>query len=275
MQDNLGDEVKYFESLESTRKLDLTSPICVRIDGRNFSKLTKNMKKPFDDNMSNIMMETTKWLVEKTNALIGYVQSDEITLIFFKKPEEVEFLFSGRIQKLNSILSGMTSSKFCIEMMKHNPELIENHIPHFDCRIWNVPTKQVAAMTVLWRSQDARRNAINTIAHSIIDHSKLQNKNQKQLLQLIKENNISFEKDFTLYEKHGAFFQKKKKLMKISEEIWNKIPEKNKPNNQYVNRSVVERLNIGYFGDVINQVPVIFDSETPIFKINKGGVNYE
>jgi len=37
------------------------------------------MKKPFDGIITDLMIETTKYLVSKTNAKIGYTQSDEIS----------------------------------------------------------------------------------------------------------------------------------------------------------------------------------------------------
>lgn len=38
---DLGDRVKHFESLQTTMMLDENQPICVRIDGKNFSTYTR------------------------------------------------------------------------------------------------------------------------------------------------------------------------------------------------------------------------------------------
>jgi tRNA(His) 5'-end guanylyltransferase len=71
--------------------------IIVRIDGHKFSKFTKGFDKPFDTFLSETMEETTKILVEEFNAVTGYTQSDEITLIiqpsFHEKISKNELTF--------------------------------------------------------------------------------------------------------------------------------------------------------------------------------------
>jgi len=81
MQDDLGDRMKEFESAEAGRRLMPLLPICIRLDGRSFSRYTAKLNKPFDIQMSGIMVTTTKLLVDETNAAMGYTQSDEISLV--------------------------------------------------------------------------------------------------------------------------------------------------------------------------------------------------
>ena len=79
MQDNLDERMKMYEDIETKRILIPNLPICIRIDGRGFSKYTKGMNRPFDKNFTDSMIETMKFLIEETDAIIGYTQSDEIS----------------------------------------------------------------------------------------------------------------------------------------------------------------------------------------------------
>ena len=56
---------------------------------------------PFDQNFTNSIIETMKFLLNKTNALIGYTQSDEISLILSDTKNPI---FNGSVSKLNSVI---------------------------------------------------------------------------------------------------------------------------------------------------------------------------
>ena len=83
MNDALGDRMKEFEMLEAGRRLLPVIPALARIDGRRFSRFTSGLARPYDQRLSDLMIATTKHLVEETNANCGYTQSDEITLTWY------------------------------------------------------------------------------------------------------------------------------------------------------------------------------------------------
>ena len=128
MIDNLGNRMKKYES---NIQLDTTFPIYARIDGKAFSKLTKNLSRPYCEDFHNCMIETTKYLVDETNAIIGYTQSDEISLGWYNFDPNSQIWFNGKIQKTVSVLSGMASVKFNERISKKLPSLCE-HLPVFD-----------------------------------------------------------------------------------------------------------------------------------------------
>ena len=158
MNDALGDRMKFFEGMESDRRFLPMLPVCSRLDGRSFSKFTKGLNRPYDENFHNLMVETTKYLVEETNANMGYTQSDEISLVWYSEDYASQIFFDGRIQKMNSILSSMASVKFNIAMKEMWDGFFEASMhqtasmdvlkqwdrrrflmPLFDCRVWQVP----------------------------------------------------------------------------------------------------------------------------------------
>lgn len=123
-----------------------------RIDGRGFTKLTKDRHKfeaPYDTRFRDMMIETVKHLMScGFKVLYGYTQSDEISLLL----DLHEDTFSRKERKLNSILSGEASAKF---------SLLLGDIGAFDSRICQLPTAKLVVDYFRWRNEDAHRNALN------------------------------------------------------------------------------------------------------------------
>jgi tRNA(His) guanylyltransferase len=123
-----------------------------RIDGRGFTKLTKDVykfKAPFDEVFRDYMVETVKHLMNcGFNIIYGFTQSDEISLLF----DYNETAFSRKIRKYNSILAGEASAKF---------STLLGGVGAFDCRISELPNKQLVVDYFRWRNEDAHRNALN------------------------------------------------------------------------------------------------------------------
>ena len=47
--DVFGDRMKDYEQKEAGRKFLPMLPICIRLDGKGFSKFTKKMNRPYDE----------------------------------------------------------------------------------------------------------------------------------------------------------------------------------------------------------------------------------
>lgn len=227
MKQTLGDRMKSYENAYRLTLLP-NAPFVVRLDGRGFSRYTKNMKfkKPFDMTLVKVMQEVTKEMVERNQAILGYTQSDEITLVF--KPENT--MFSGRIEKICSTFSAMTTLLFSIKLEKMIKEdvpdttlanqMIENSLkllPTFDCRVFSVPTKREALNAVLWREYDATKNSINVLAQSLFSHKELQNLNTKELqYKMLVEKDVNWN-NLDLELKRGTYFIRKKITLNVPE----------------------------------------------------------
>ena len=117
IKDPLGNRMKSYESV-SNYMMTHRLPVVVRIDGRAFSKLTKRMefKKPFDKSMTLAMQRTCMALCEEVqNCRIGYVQSDEISLLLIPyEKHETQPYFGNELQKITSrvIIEEIFSSNF-------------------------------------------------------------------------------------------------------------------------------------------------------------------
>lgn len=179
---DFGDRMKIYEQHEAGRRCLPLLPICARLDGRGFSKWTRGLNRPYDQRLSEIMIETTKFLVEESQAKIGYTQSDEISLIF----GESEVFFDGKIQKLVSILASLATAKFNQEATtKLINHIIKSGLAFFDCRIWTVPNQTEAANTLLWRELDATKNSISMAAQHYYSHKELDKKTSSEKQEML------------------------------------------------------------------------------------------
>jgi tRNA(His) guanylyltransferase len=175
MKDSLGDRIKFFENYNACDRLMPGLPVVIRLDGVSFHTFTKGLERPYDIALSTLMIDTTKYLVEETNACCGYTQSDEITLILYSDNYKSQIYFDGRIQKIQSVLSARNSLFFNKELPVCLPQ--KSHTsPVFDCRAFVVPSQIEAINALLWREKDATRNSISMAAQSVYSHKELHGK---------------------------------------------------------------------------------------------------
>lgn len=93
-------------------KVPKGSSIILRLDGRGFSKLSKNLNlnMPYDGDFKNIMAEVALDLFKEFGPLFIYTFSDELNILLGNIP------FSGRIEKLDSVLASFASSSFTMKI---------------------------------------------------------------------------------------------------------------------------------------------------------------
>lgn len=252
-KDEFGDRMKAYESVEAQRELDQSLPTIVRIDGKKFSKFTKSFKKPYDQRITDMMRITCKALVAEFHPEIGFVQSDEITLIFAPSEGMTTPLFRGRTQKLTSILASAATAEFAKAM--NNYGLF--NFPRFDARAWNVPSKMEAANSLLWRSQDARRNGISC-AYRWSVGKQMHGMNQADMRAGMSAHGIDFDRDFTTHERFGTYYQRVTHDVLLTDEEIEVIPERHRPETPSVKRSFVVHRECGYLGDMNAQERVDF-----------------
>ena len=174
-----------------------------RLDGCSFTRLTKEVHKfeaPFDEKMREIMVETVKHLMNcGFNVVYGYTQSDEISLLFDLQNSS----FDRKLRKYNSILAGEASAKF---------SLLLGDIGCFDCRISQLPTKNLVCDYFRWRNEDAHRNSLNAHGYwtlrkqgkGVKEATKfMEGKSVAEKNELLFQNGINFN-DLPLWQKRGV-----------------------------------------------------------------------
>ncbi len=255
----LSDKMKHYEKLTNQQLLPLI-PIVARVDGKTFHSFCKGLCLPYDIRLVDLMILTTKFLVKETNALVGYTQSDEISLIWHTNNIESQIFFDRKIAKMTSILSAMTTLFFNKNLPKHLPEKQDKN-PLFDARVFNVPTKTEAIKYLIWREMDATRNSINQAARTLYSHKQLDKKNSSEKQELLFSKGINWDK-YPDYFKRGTYIRQIETKRSFTTEELDKLPEKHEARrnpNLEILRTDIEILNLPPIRQVENIVEVIFE----------------
>ena len=265
MQDSLGDRMKAFENVESDRRAVIGQPLCARLDGRSFHTFTENLGRPYDNRLTDLMVATTKYLVEETQAVLGYTQSDEISLMWYlPEGSESQYLFDGRFQKLASILSAYATGYFVHKLERGMIPEKTGQIPLFDCRVWQVPTLYDAYETFLWREKDAIKNSITMAASAHYSHKALQGVNGATKKNMLREIGHPYE-DMPARFRRGSYVQRMKTERVLTLDELSLIPEKFRPSGpvERTDIRVIELPEIGNHGEdpVKLFFPIVLDKK--------------
>lgn len=225
----------YEQSIDQTILPDMY--LVARLDGRNFSKFTQRYKKPFDEEFRDVMVATTKDLMENTGFrfVFGYTESDEISLLFH--PEDNTF--GRKVRKINTALAGRASAYFSSKV---------GEIVTFDCRLVPLPNMDRVKDYFAWRIEDSHRNSLNGYAYWTLRQdglskraatSALKNKGIAFKNELLFQHGINYNNVPTWQKRGTGLFYKTKKVKGynpiLKEEVWTtrKILEVNYdlPNN--------------------------------------------
>jgi tRNA(His) guanylyltransferase len=112
MKDSLGDRIKDAENAFKFTLLKRAYTI-IRIDGKAFHTYCTGLNTPYDKGLVEDMQATTKFLCESIQGCkIGYVQSDEISLVLTDFDEyKTQSWFDNELQKMVSISASFQSVK--------------------------------------------------------------------------------------------------------------------------------------------------------------------
>lgn len=261
---SLGDRMKWYERRYAHQMLPMI-PVIARCDGRAFHSFTNGLKRPYDERLSNLMVETTKFLVEETNARCGYTQSDEISLVWLAEDPKAELYFGGKLSKLCSVVGSLATGKFNKLLEDFLPEK-RKELPVFDNRVWEVPVMYEATNYFIWREQDAHRNSIQMAAQSVYSHKELQGKNNNELQELLFQKGINYN-DYPNFFKRGTYVRRQViEKRAFSPEELSALPPKHHAHQNpdlQVKRTVVMAEEFPQLSQMINREEVIFDGAEP------------
>ena len=229
VHDDLGVRMKTFYEQIPKTKLMRRCPVAIRIDGKEFHTFTRGFQKPFDAVLIKSMQETMKYLCENIQGcVLGYTQSDEITLILidYKKLTSSAF-FDYEVQKLCSIDASMATMAFNkafrknvndwwftpfsgitkefqerVTLYKTYKNAIEKGAM-FDARCFNIPKEEVTNL-VYWRQLDASRNSIQMVGQANFSHKELQNKSCNDIQDMLMTQKGINWNDLPTYQKRGS-----------------------------------------------------------------------
>lgn len=170
----------------------------VRIDGRAFHTLTEKWcDRPFDDFFELCMDAAAQQVFDAfPNAVLAYVQSDEITVVFSPEFDS----YNRRVEKLTSLCASAASVGFN-EAWNANSGFVEFSPAYFDARIVECVNAQNLVAMLRERQMDAHRNSLNAVVHyGLVNggmsarsaHKYLENKSKQERLELLAELGINW-----------------------------------------------------------------------------------
>ena len=154
MFNDLDNKMRHYETYRDQLILPGVQAI-VRLDGRNFTGMTRNPKynfeTPFDVKFNKLMVDTVDYIMRESgfNIIYGYTQSDEISLMLHVG----DTTFNRKVRKILSGLSSMASAYFTLNF---------GNIATFDARVSELITTENVEDYFRWRQLDATRNALNS-----------------------------------------------------------------------------------------------------------------
>lgn len=173
-----------------------------RIDGRNFTRLTKDVhdfEAPFDERFRDCMIATLARLMDcGLRASYGYTQSDELSVLLHRDEDS----FQRKLRKLGSVLAGEASAAFSLALGAHGA---------FDARISQLPSEDLVVDYFRWRQADAARNALNAHGYWALRkagesasaaHGALEKLTTQQKHDVLHEQGVNFN-DLPAWQKRG------------------------------------------------------------------------
>lgn len=245
----LATKIKTYEEVYTNYIIPQNEIIVVRLDGKNFSKFTKNLIKdvgPFSSSFAKIMVSTARYMMKEYHAFATYTVSDEITLIFVNNTEKSQHPFGGKLFKIQSLMASSASAFFVSQIPTMLSEKIGS-LPIFDCRAFSVPTIYEAYLCILWRTHDGYRNYVSTVSRLYYSAKQLFKKSTREQLEMLLEKGVNFDLD---YPKFDSLFVKHKIKGQITQEELDSLPPKHNArtnvNSEYY-RNVIKEMDLESF----------------------------
>lgn len=237
--------------------------VVMRLDGRAFHTFCKrDISRPHDAGLAACMCATAKAVFRDTNAIVAYVQSDEITVVIPMRSVP----FGGRIQKLVSTTASLATWAFAQAVRVNLPHKVDE-VATFDARVFACSAAQVVE-TLVWRQADAARNNVSNAyrarfgTHGGKDKEKDNGVGTRQKLCALEQ--VAFDwSTVPEYAKHGVFLYRAEVMREMTAEELAPIPLARRPVGP-VRRHCIQQAEWPPLLCMSNASDVIFSHATPV-----------
>ena len=243
----LGDLYKQVEGEQGNWSFEPNEAFIIRVDGRAFHTFTNGMEKPFSPVLDACRNAAAEAVLRSMKPTFVYHQSDELSFVWDAVKEPATgHIFSGRTDKIMTLVASLTSAAFIREYIKLTGDFSKT--PHFDGRVAarfvgaGTEALEDAIKCVQWRENDALRNSMQMFGQSMFSHKQLNKKSVGDIY------------DMCLAEKgqdwfaaapefrRGTYVTIGKVEKPITEDQRMMIPERHRPEpGTIVTRSVIKR----------------------------------
>ena len=180
--DSPGNELDFlsgdrFKEAEAEAQSYLAGPYAaIRVDGKNFSAYTRaqGYAVPYDLGFMRTMDGVARNLLQFIDgACFAYVQSDEVSVVFKPTgpPEDRQWWFGGKIQKLVSLAGAKASTSFLSSDSLFDETSSFDVL--FDARALSLESEEDAEQYLRWRRFDAQKNSISMAASTLFTEREL------------------------------------------------------------------------------------------------------
>lgn len=218
-KDSLGDRMKGNYENRTKQFLPRRTYTIIRLDGKAFHTFTKQFEKPYDLQFMEMMNQTAIALCSQIQgAKLAYVQSDEITIVLTDfETNTTDAWFDGNIQKITSVSASIATAEFNRQYMTYlskkakderkafvisnggNNSALEGNLndyinsgdvevikfANFDSRVFTIPELEEVINCLIWRQQDATRNAIQMLGQTHFSHKELHGKSTSDIQDML------------------------------------------------------------------------------------------
>lgn len=197
-KDSFGTRMKQYEDV-NRYFLYRRIPVIIRLDGKAFHTFTKDLDRPYDATLHQVMNFTACELIRQIQgAVLVYTQSDEISILLRDWDTiTTDAWFDYNIQKIASVSASIATAEFNSVWKKSKKTAL------FDSRVFNIPKEEVCNYFI-WRQQDATRNSINMLGQHYFSHKRLQGKKTNEIMDMLMlEKNVNWN-NLDLWKKRGT-----------------------------------------------------------------------
>jgi tRNA(His) 5'-end guanylyltransferase len=176
--DGLADRMKAYEKVSRAVLLPRAYAI-LRLDGRAFHTYLRDASKPYDLGFLNDMQAVARDLChEASGAVFAYGQSDEISVLLSDIEPRTQPWFGGVVSKIVSVAAGVATASL---IARRGPD----GRPHFDARVFSLPSWAEVVNYFVWRQRDAVRNSVSMAAQARFSPGQLHGRGSSDMQEML------------------------------------------------------------------------------------------
>jgi len=195
------------QSYESAYDLNIIPrlPVILKLDGWNFSRVTKYVEKPFCNKTMAVMTGTMIALAKQIeNVIFGYQYSDKIILVLKNNNPNYDPWFNNSIQNLCSISSGLATDAFRTNYLNlPDPQELDSPFV-FRTHAFALPDVNETINYLIYSQISCYHEAVTNAALSKVQPSDLHDKNIDDRKKILNDFGIDFDKFYPSEFRNGT-----------------------------------------------------------------------
>lgn len=159
MKNTLFERQKAYQDLADFKLLKKL-PVIIKLKGKNFTRLTKNLSKPFSVEFCKIMAESMEYVIKDIQGcVLGYTYSDQVTFVLMNDQTlDTEAWQDNKIQSISTIVTSMFTNAFVKHQLASDLDIIGD--PIFAGIVFTTPNVTEAVNNLISQQVVAYKDAV-------------------------------------------------------------------------------------------------------------------